>query len=186
MQIIYCDIPDVKLLVPEKHEDSRGYFIETFNKKFLDIDFVQDNYSVSLLKHTIRGLHFQVSPSAQGKLVRVVQGSILDVAVDIRMSSAYFGQYVSQLLSKVGRQQLYIPQGFAHGFCTLEDNTEVAYKVSNYYCREDERGIFWNDPFINIKWPTKDPILSDRDQNLTEFKNHYDCSYEDYFSYRDI
>ncbi len=152
------DIPDVKLIVPKRFSDARGFFSEVYNHKALaqagiDVDFAQDNHSLSRSKGVIRGLHFQVAPHAQGKLVRVVRGAIFDVAVDIRHGSATFGKHVSALLSAENWAQLWVPVGFAHGFCTLEPDTEVLYKVTDYYAPECDRGIKWDDPDVGIEWP---------------------------------
>jgi len=163
-------IEDVKLITPRIFRDERGFFSETFNLKALeDIGisekFVQDNHSLSVETGVIRGLHFQSLPYAQGKLVRVVKGSILDVAVDIRNGSPTYGKHVTAVLSVENWQQLWIPNGFAHGFCTLEPNTEVLYKVTDYYAPECDKGLAWNDAALGIDWPV-DPekvILSDKD-----------------------
>src|SRR5438874_8988732 len=171
MQIIPTDLPDVRVLVPKKHGDHRGFFSEVYSRKALAeagiaTDFVQDNHSMSAQKGVLRGLHYQVSPMAQDKLVRVVRGAILDVAVDIRRSSPTFGRHVKVLLSADNWQQIFVPIGFAHGFLTLEPNTEVLYKVSIYYSPAHERGIRWNDPKLGIDWgiDLKNTILSERDQ----------------------
>ncbi|WP_038035710.1 dTDP-4-dehydrorhamnose 3,5-epimerase [Thermopetrobacter sp. TC1] len=150
--------------------DERGYFLEVYNKKVLsslgiNVDFAQDNQSFSWKAGTIRGLHFQIPPHAQAKLVRVLRGRILDVAVDIRKGSPTFGQYVAVELSAENRKQLFIPEGFAHGFCTLEDETEVFYKVSDYYAPECERGLLFDDPALAIPWPVsrENAIINARD-----------------------
>ncbi|MDD3296707.1 MAG: dTDP-4-dehydrorhamnose 3,5-epimerase [Candidatus Omnitrophica bacterium] len=163
-------IPEVILIKPEPIADGRGFFVEVYKHsefaKFGIKDiFVQSNQSKSERKGTIRGLHFQKDPAAQAKLIQVISGSILDVAVDIRKNSPTYGKWVSSPLSKKGIQWLYIPVGFAHGFCTLEDNTEILYKCSKEYSPENDRGIIWNDKFLNIEWPLKDPVLSQRDRN---------------------
>ncbi|HEX8524383.1 MAG TPA: dTDP-4-dehydrorhamnose 3,5-epimerase [Tepidisphaeraceae bacterium] len=170
MQVIPTEIPDVKILVPKKFGDHRGFFSETFNAKFLSeqgigCTFVQDNHSLSVEKGVVRGLHYQVGPMAQDKLVRVVRGSILDVAVDIRRSSPTFGKHVSAVISAENWRQILVPIGFAHGFVTLEGNTEVVYKVSNYYSPAHERGIRWNDPGLGIEWgvSAEQAVLSKRD-----------------------
>ena len=153
MPVHVCDlsIPEVKTLTPKKFEDGRGFLSEVYNRKTLaeagiEINFVQDNHSFSEKKGTVRGLHFQTPPFAQDKLVRVVRGSVFDVAVDLRQNSATYGQYVSIVLSAETWNQLLIPIGFAHGFMTLEPDTEVLYKVSNYYSPEHDKGLLWNDP----------------------------------------
>ncbi|MBX3415455.1 MAG: dTDP-4-dehydrorhamnose 3,5-epimerase [Pirellulales bacterium] len=171
MQIESTAIPDVKILTPKKHGDSRGFFSETYNRRTMtqlgiDVEFVQDNHSLSAERHVLRGLHFQIPPRAQAKLVRVVQGAILDVAVDIRRGSPTYGQHISVLLSAENWRQLYVPVGFAHGFATLEPNTEVLYKVTDYYAPECDRGILWNDPALGIDWgeAAQHAILSDKDK----------------------
>ena len=172
------------LLTPPKFSDARGFFSEVYNRKLFaeligDIAFVQDNHSLSVQSGTIRGLHFQIPPFAQGKLVRVVRGAVFDVAVDIRRNSPTFGRHVSAILSAQNWRQMWIPVGFAHGFCTIEPNTEVIYKVTTYYSRNDERGIAWNDSDLGIQWPV-DPgeaILADRDREfprLSEIQSYFD------------
>lgn len=163
-------IPDLILIEPARFGDERGFFSEVWSRRTLTAhgitaDFVQDNHSLSRQKGVVRGLHFQRPPSAQAKLVRVVRGSILDIAVDIREGSPTYGQHVACELSSVNWQQLWIPAGFAHGFVTLEEDTEVLYKVDAYYDREADAGIAWDDPALGIDWPVKDPILSDKDRN---------------------
>ncbi|MBF2761159.1 MAG: dTDP-4-dehydrorhamnose 3,5-epimerase [Ectothiorhodospiraceae bacterium AqS1] len=171
MQIESLAIPDIRILRPKKFGDHRGFFSETFNKKALseigiDIDFVQDNHSLSAEKGTMRGLHFQIPPFAQDKLVRVVRGAIFDVAVDLRRSSPTFGQYASAVVSADEWNQILVPVGFAHGFMTIENDTEVIYKVSDFYAPSHDRGILWNDPEIGIDWPLEggEAILSDKDK----------------------
>jgi dTDP-4-dehydrorhamnose 3,5-epimerase len=166
-------IPDLLLIRPKRHVDSRGYFVETYNQEaFAEIGihtvFVQDNHSLSLKAGTIRGLHFQSAPFAQSKLVRVLRGRVFDVAVDIRRSSSTFGRYVSVELSAQDGGQILIPAGFAHGFCTLEPETEVVYKVDQYYSASHDRGIRWDDPVIGIDWPIggQAATLSEKDKNL--------------------
>ncbi|OQW59566.1 MAG: dTDP-4-dehydrorhamnose 3,5-epimerase [Proteobacteria bacterium SG_bin9] len=158
------------LVATKRHSDARGWFSETFNERSLaacgiGCRFVQDNQSMSLLKGTVRGLHYQIPPKSQAKLVRVTRGRILDVAVDIRRDSPTCGQFVSAELSEDNGLQLYIPAGFAHGFCTLEDATEVSYKVSDFYSPDHDRGVHWNDPRIAIPWPVTaaDAIVSEKD-----------------------
>src|SRR5690242_18670778 len=157
MQIIDTEIADVKILLPKKHGDHRGFFSETYNRKLFEdagigCEFVQDNHSLSVQKGVVRGLHYQVAPRAQCKLVRVIAGSILDVAVDIRRNSPTFGRHVSAIISAENWKQIFVPIGFAHGFATLEPNTQVFYKVSDYYSPQHERGILWNDPALKIDW----------------------------------
>jgi dTDP-4-dehydrorhamnose 3,5-epimerase len=171
MQVIDTEIRGLKILLPKKIGDNRGFFSEVFNERLLadagiTTRFVQDNHSLSAEKGVVRGLHYQLPPMAQDKLLRVVHGRILDIAVDIRRHSPTFGQSVSVILSAENWKQLYVPSGFAHGFVTLEPNTEVLYKVTNYYSPQHERGILWNDPDLEIDWGI-DPasaILSPRDR----------------------
>lgn len=170
MDVTATLIPDVKVLTPQKWGDDRGFFSEVYNKQRfaeagIDLDFVQDNHSLSVDVGVLRGLHFQLPPFAQDKLVRVVRGRILDVAVDIRRSSPTFGQHVAVEISADAFNQILVPAGFAHGFLTLEPNTEVIYKVTNYYAPECDRGIMWNDPALGIDWPVSadEVILSDKD-----------------------
>lgn len=171
MQIESLDIADVKVLVPRRHGDRRGYFSEVYNQRRLreadiEIDFVQDNHSLSAESGTVRGLHFQIPPFAQAKLVRVVRGSVFDVAVDLRRGSPSFGRHVTMVLSARVGNQILVPAGFAHGLMTLEADTEVVYKVSDYYAPDHDRGILWNDPALGIDWPlTEDKaVLSDKDR----------------------
>ncbi len=177
-------IADVLLIQPTIFGDDRGYFFESFHQKkfneFLrsDIVFVQDNESRSA-KGVLRGLHFQAPPYAQGKLVRVVQGSVLDVALDIRKNSPTYGQHVSFILSAENKTQAYIPEGFAHGFVTLEDDTIFQYKCTNWYHPASEGSILWNDPALNIQWEETDPILSGKDKAgvlLADFNSPFDSS----------
>ncbi len=172
MSLIYEDlaIPEVKVLRPARHGDHRGFFSEAYSRKSfaeagIDMDFVQDNHSLSAEKGTVRGLHFQVPPFAQHKLVRVTRGAIFDVAVDIRTGSPTYGQHVSGIISADEWNQIFIPIGFAHGLVTLEPDTEVLYKVSDYYAPDCDKGLLWNDPALGIDWQI-DPdaaILSDKD-----------------------
>lgn len=166
-------IHGVVIITPEKLGDSRGYFMETYRAAEFEAEvgsfaFVQDNCSYSAKAGTVRGLHFQLNPRAQGKLVSCVAGSLLDVAVDIRNGSPTYGQFVTAELSAQNARQLWIPPGFAHGFCTLEPDTVISYKVTDYYCPEYDRGLLWNDPEVAIDWPvTADiAILSDKDRKL--------------------
>ena len=159
------DIPGLILVTPEKFDDDRGYFSEVYNLKRyskgnIDHTFVQDNQSISLKKSTIRGLHFQSPPSAQDKLVRVGQGSVMDVAVDIRKSSKHFGKYFKVKLSAENRKQLFIPKGFLHGFVSLEDNTELLYKCSDFYAPEHDCTVRFDDPDLNIDWGQHDSVLN--------------------------
>lgn len=171
-------IEAVKVIVPKSFGDRRGSFCETYNRnRFFEhgiaLEFVQDNQSVSEAVGTIRGLHFQSAPMAQDKLVRVLQGRIFDVAVDLRRSSPTYGQWVAEELSAENGKQLLVPIGFAHGFCTLEPNTVVLYKVTNYYSPAHDRGIAWNDSDLGIEWPVAagDVTLSDKDERLPSLKS---------------
>ena len=173
MKVEPLSISAVKLVVPRRFSDPRGYLVETWNRRAyaeagIDVDFVQDNASLSSLAGTLRGLHYQSPPMPQAKLVRVVRGSVFDVAVDLRRASPTFGRHVSAILTAGGGEQLFVPEGFAHGFCTLEPNTEIAYKVSGFYSREHDTGIVWNDPDIAFEWPLqgREPILSEKDLGL--------------------
>ncbi len=175
MQIEHLSIPDVIALSPKKYADRRGFFSETYNKQALgaagiDVDFVQDNHSLSREKGTVRGLHFQTPPFAQTKLVRVTRGSVFDVAVDLRRSSPTYGLHVSIVLSASEWTQVLVPIGFAHGFMTLEPDTEVIYKVTNYYAPDHDKGLLWNDPSLGIQWPIpeNEAILSEKDQRQPE------------------
>lgn len=179
-------IPEVILVKPPRVGDARGYFSETYRESIyrdngISGPFVQDNHSLSSARFVLRGLHFQIGPAAQAKLVRCTRGAIFDVAVDIRKGSPTFGAYVGAELSEENGHQLYVPVGFAHGFCTLTPDCEVQYKVSAYYDREHDRGLAWNDPSVGIRWPFEgyEPILSEKDAiqpALSELP--------DYFSYR--
>ena len=167
------EIPEIRVLEPPRFADERGYFCETYNderapSQGVSCTFVQDNESLSLNVKTIRGLHFQVGEAAQSKLVRVVRGAVLDVAVDIRIGSPTYGQHVAEHLSAANGRQMFVPAGFAHGFCTLEPETLVLYKVDRHYVPEAERGIRWDDPDLAIAWPLngKAPVLSDKDAAL--------------------
>jgi dTDP-4-dehydrorhamnose 3,5-epimerase len=171
MQLIETEIPDVKVFVPKKFGDHRGFFSEVYSDKSLaghgiQARFVQDNHSLSAETGVVRGLHYQVGPMAQDKLIRVVRGAIVDVAVDIRRTSPTFGKHVTCVLSAENWKQMFVPAGFAHGFATLEPNTEVIYKVTNYYSPGHERGVRWNDPALGIDWRIADgaAVLSERDR----------------------
>ncbi len=166
-------IPDVWTYTPRRFDDDRGWFSETFNAGGLaeglgGVVFVQDNQALTRAQGTLRGLHFQAPPKAQDKFVRVLRGSVLDVAVDIRRASPTFGEWVSATLSADNRKQMFVPKGFAHGYLTLEPDTEVFYKVSDYYSREHEGGIAWNDPAIGVDWSiSADKVLMvDRDRRF--------------------
>lgn len=181
MQVIDTKIPDVKIIEPTVFEDARGFFFESFNHKMFEekvgckVTFVQDNHSKSI-KGVLRGLHYQLPPHAQGKLVRVVQGKVFDVAVDIRKSSPSFGQWVGEVLSAENRKQLWIPEGFAHGFLTLSETAEFLYKTTNYYAPSCEKCIWWNDKTLNIAWPFQEkPNLSEKDKIGS--KNFYEVDF---------
>ena len=171
MQIVATAIADVKLITPVRHGDARGFFAETYRRDLLaahgiDLDFLQDNQAFSAAANIVRGLHFQIPPAGQAKLVRVARGAILDVAVDIRRGSPSYGGHVAVRLSAENGGQLLVPEGFAHGYRTIEPETEVVYKVNRYYSPEHDRGLRWNDPALGIDWGvTKDAaILSARDR----------------------
>lgn len=177
MKVIQTDIPDVLIIEPQVFEDSRGFFFESFNHSEwekatgLQVTFVQENHSCSR-KGVLRGLHYQIAPHCQGKLVRCVAGEVWDVAVDLRRSSPTFGQWVGCCLSDYNRRQLWIPEGFAHGFVTLTEKAEFLYKTTNYYAPEAERCICWNDPELNIHWPLDlSPILSEKDLRGCSFSS---------------
>ena len=174
MKVTSLKIPDVKLIEPDVFEDERGFFYESFNQQKLNeaigknIAFVQDNHSKSS-KGVLRGLHYQDEPFAQGKLVRVIAGEVFDVAVDIRKNSPTYGQWVSEVLSADNCKQLWIPEGFAHGFLALTDETEFLYKTTDFYNKEAERLIHWNKNDFDIKWPLNDEMifLSKKDSEIT-------------------
>ncbi len=170
MKIQTLHIEGLLIIEPTIFTDSRGYFFESFSEQWftsqgLDYSFVQDNQSLSQ-KGTVRGLHFQAPPHAQGKLVRVVQGAVLDVALDIRKKSPTYGQYFAIELSAANHKQFWVPPGFAHGFSTLEDDTIFQYKCTNYYNKPSEGGVLWNDPALNINWQVETAIVSEKDQVL--------------------
>lgn len=178
MDVRPLDIPDVKLITTKRFGDHRGFFSETYTRKTfveagIDLDFVQDNHSRSAERGTVRGLHFQGPPFAQDKLVRVLKGAILDVAVDLRRGSPTFGRHVAVELTDESWQQLLVPAGFAHGFCTLVPDTEVFYKVTNYYAPQHDFGVLWNDPDLGIEWPVSDAqaVLSEKDSRQPRFKD---------------
>lgn len=166
----------VYVIEAQTHADERGVFVESysqrlFEEKGLDFRFVQDNQSISWKPRTIRGLHYQLAPKAQTKLIRVLSGAIYDVVVDIRHGSPTFGQWIGVMLSRSNGKQLLVPKGFAHGFCTMLPNTEVLYKVDEFYSKEHDRGIVWNDPDIGIHWPCVTPILSEKDGKHPRLKD---------------
>lgn len=177
MKVTSLKIPDVKIIEPELFKDERGYFFEAFNQKNfnqlfnLDLTFVQDNQSKSL-RGVLRGLHFQHEPYSQGKLVRVISGEVFDVAVDLRTDSLTYGKWVGEYLSDVNKKQLWIPSGFAHGFLTISDKAEFLYKTTNFYNKNSEITIRYDDLDLDIKWPKiNDKFLSDKDKKGISFKN---------------
>ena len=178
MHVESLAIPEVKLLVPKKHGDQRGFFSEVYNKAAfaavgIDIEFLQDNHSRSAERGTVRGLHYQAPPFAQDKLVRVISGAVFDVAVDIRRGSPTYGHHIGVELSAAAWSQLFVPIGFAHGFMTLEPNTEVIYKVSAHYAPDHDFGVLWKDQDLDVVWPMSqaDAILSDRDREQPSFRD---------------
>lgn len=178
MKATQTSIPDVWVIEPRVFGDERGFFFESFNEKAFNeatgnkLPFVQDNHSKST-KGVLRGLHYQLPPRAQGKLVRVVQGEVFDVAVDIRKGSATYGQWVAEVLSAENKKQLWIPPGFAHGFLTLSETAEFLYKTTDYWAPEFERSIVWNDESIGINWPTcgSEPVLAKKDAEAKRLIN---------------
>ncbi|MGG1911803.1 dTDP-4-dehydrorhamnose 3,5-epimerase [Priestia megaterium] len=181
MKVIETKLQGVFIIEPKVFKDNRGFFMETYNTQILkdkgiNHQFVQDNHSLSVEAGTIRGLHYQLNPKSQTKLIRASRGAIYDVAVDIRIGSPTYGQWVGAVLSEENKRQLLVPKGFAHGFCTLVSNTEVQYKVDGFYSSEHDSGIAWNDIEIGIDWPTSSPILSDKDKNhptLSKANNNF-------------
>jgi len=169
------DIPDVILIDAKSFPDERGFFMETFKESSfsengINTIFVQDNHSHSI-KGVLRGLHYQKHPKAQAKLVTTIKGEIFDVAVDIRKNSPTYGKWVSAILSDENHKLLYVPEGFAHGFCVLSDKADVIYKVNKEYSPENDRGILWNDPEVNVNWPINNPIISKKDLEQPLLKN---------------
>lgn len=176
MNVIKTDVLDVYILEPKKFGDHRGYFMESWSKKTMEeaglfYDFVQDNQSFSARKGTLRGLHFQKGDAAQAKLVRCVRGAVMDFAVDMRKGSPTYKKWVGVELSPENNRQLLIPRGFLHGFVTLTDDVEFLYKADNYYSPENDRGIRWNDPDINVDWGIENPITSDKDNTSPLLKD---------------
>ena len=174
MKVTDTQIPDVKIIEPTVFEDERGFFFESFNHKQFEeaigckVTFVQDNHSKSV-KGALRGLHYQMPPHAQGKLLRVVQGEVFDVAVDLRKSSPTYGKWVAEILSAANKKQLWIPEGFAHGFLTLSEAAEFLYKTTNYYADENERSILWDDLSINVDWGRDSaPFVSKKDNEAND------------------
>jgi len=181
MNIIKTKFEDAVLIEPKVFGDHRGFFTESYNKEMfkqngIDIEFIQDNHSLSQQSGTLRGMHYQLKDKAQTKLVRVTRGAIYDVILDIRKSSHTYGEWQGFILSADNKRQLLVPKGFAHGFCTIVENTEVQYKVDELYSPEHDRGIAWNDPALNIDWPFNNPVLSDKDTKhptLAEADNNF-------------
>ncbi|MCM3194144.1 dTDP-4-dehydrorhamnose 3,5-epimerase [Priestia megaterium] len=181
MNIIKTKFEDAVLIEPKVFGDHRGFFTESYNKEMfqqngIDMDFIQDNHSLSQQPGTLRGMHYQLNDRAQTKLVRVTRGAIYDVIVDIRKGSPTYGEWQGFILSADNKRQLLVPKGFAHGFCTIVENTEVQYKVDELYSPEHDRGIAWNDPALNIDWPFNNPVLSDKDTKhptLAEADNNF-------------
>lgn len=177
MEAVKTAIDGILIIKPKVYEDARGYFFEPYNKDVfakigIDAEFVQDNQSLSENK-VLRGLHFQNPPYAQGKLIRVIKGAVLDVAVDIRKNSPTYGRHVAVKLTGKNRTMVWIPEGFAHGFLTLEDDTLFAYKCTQVYNKESEDGILWNDTDLHIDWNVSNPVISEKDKNAQRFKNFY-------------
>jgi dTDP-4-dehydrorhamnose 3,5-epimerase len=181
MKAIKTELDGVLIIEPDVFGDHRGWFMESWSKKKyeelgINVDFVQDNQSFTAKKGTLRGLHFQMDPMAQSKLVRVVKGAVLDVAVDIRKNSPTYLKWVSVELSAENKRQFFIPQGFAHGFVTLTDDVEFVYKCDNYYSKECDRSIKFDDPAIGVEWGIDDPIISQKDQDAPLVKDS-DCNF---------
>jgi dTDP-4-dehydrorhamnose 3,5-epimerase len=178
MEVKNTNLPGVLLLKPRRFSDARGHFSEIYNERTfaaagITTKFVQDNQSYSAKRGTVRGLHFQLPPDAQAKLVRVLRGSVYDVAVDMRRGSPAYGRWIAETLTADGGEQLLVPRGFAHAFCTLEPDTVVAYKVDNFYAPQSDSGLIWNDPTLAIDWPVKadEIMLSDKDAKLGFLKD---------------
>lgn len=170
MRITPLKLKDAAILEPVVHGDHRGFFMESYNEAVLkdlgiNFNFIQDNQSLSSEPGVLRGLHYQLAPKAQTKLIRVLSGAIYDVILDIRRNSPTFGQWIGVILSEFNNRQLLVPKGFAHGFCTLTPNTQVLYKVDEYYSPDHDRGILWNDTALQIDWPVSEPKLSDKDRH---------------------
>ncbi len=171
MRAIDTELPDVKIIEPKVHGDHRGWFMESWSERLLNALgirclFVQDNHSFTAMRGTLRGLHFQCTPMAQAKLVRVTAGAVMDVAVDLRRGSPCYLKWAGVELSAENKRMLFIPRGFAHGFLTLTDRVEFMYKVDNPYSAEHDRGIRWDDPAVGVRWGTDNPILSRKDRDL--------------------
>lgn len=177
MNFEYTEISGLVILTPDIFNDERGYFFESYSKKTLsqilkiDLNFVQDNESYST-KGVVRGLHYQLPPYEQGKLVRIIKGAVKDIAVDIRENSPTYGRYFSIELNDINKKQIYIPPGFAHGFITLSESAILNYKCTNFFNKESEGGILFNDPFLKIDWELQNLIVSEKDKKLPFFLNH--------------
>lgn len=175
MKVTPLSIPDILLIEPQVFGDERGFFFESFNQERFEkalsrkVNFVQDNHSKSL-RGVLRGLHYQLPPKAQSKLVRVIQGEVFDVAVDLRKSSPTFGKWVGEILTSDNKKQLWIPEGFAHGFVTLSDTAEFLYKTTDFYSKDNQEAIQWNDKTIGIDWPINEVSLSSKDEAALSFK----------------
>jgi dTDP-4-dehydrorhamnose 3,5-epimerase len=175
MKYTETELQGLWILDPVVHEDSRGFFLESFTARDMEahglpVNFVQDNHARSRVAGVVRGLHFQKPPFAQSKLVRVVRGAVFDVVVDLRRQSKTFGKWLGVTLSEDNRRMLFVPRGFAHGYCTLSQDSEFLYKVDAYYSPAHDAGIRWNDPAIAVAWPVADPVISDKDKNLPFLK----------------
>jgi dTDP-4-dehydrorhamnose 3,5-epimerase len=184
MQVERLAIPDLVLLTPKRHGDERGWLSEVYNRRTLleaglNDEFVQDNHAFSALAGTVRGLHLQAPPHAHAKLVRAVRGRVFDVAVDVRPGSPTFGRWAGAELSAMNGAMLYIPRGFAHGYCTLQADCEVLYKLTDYYAPQSERGVLWNDPEIGVAWPIAPDaaLLNDRDRALPPLSALEPCDF---------
>jgi len=176
MEFIKTKFIDAWLIKPVVHKDARGFFLESysmqeFQKHDIPLNFIQDNHSMSMETGVLRGMHFQYPPMAQSKLVRTIRGSVFDVIVDLRKNSSTFGQWQGFELTVSNFLMLFIPRGFAHGFCTMSPKTEFLYKVDTYYSPQHDSGFRWDDPTIGIQWPIKDPVLSEKDKRLPYFKD---------------
>ena len=176
MKVIHTRLNGVLIVEPVVHGDERGFFMESYNERLfaehgITVRFVQDNHSMSAEAGTLRGLHYQLNPMAQTKLVRVLSGAIYDVVLDLRKDSSTYGEWEGFTLSAENKRQLLVPKGFAHGFCTLMPHTQVLYKVDEYYSPEHDRGILWSDPELAIDWPCTNPILSAKDQKHPLFRD---------------
>jgi len=176
MKFTTTELDGVFLISPDVHGDHRGFFLESYTSKEMEahglpVNFVQDNHARSLVKGVLRGMHFQKPPFAQSKFVRVTRGAVYDVVIDMRKSSCSFGKWAGFTLTEENHDMLFVPKGFAHGYCTLTDDTEFMYKVDAYYAPAHDAGIRWNDPDIAIKWPVESPVLSDKDNKLPLLKD---------------